>query len=364
MGLLEKKGKLKMNKRGTNKKTILYYPTIKIKDGSWLRNAILYWDNVASIVPGYNYDEINSPEIEYLQQVGIYKPIYPIDLGHNEVLCDQFCCEVKDKLRQCRRSNKNEKITQIHREKIAIDQNAMLHINKTPDLILDFLKDQGIVMENCDGPWLNMKSSDAEVYMSILAKYLAKLTGNTDIGTDFSPKFFKPHVRTYKHVEEKQLYLDMALQEILPEPNMKGVPIQDVIDFRLEYGEELQRFRKRIEAFHDSLKWQVEDVDDLHEKTMRFKQEIEMDLQMIEALLNHENIPFKRCSLRSLLPIGLTAGIGILAWKGYMSEIQAIGTESVLNIMMALFASKKVSSESLSDANAYLFYAKKYGMIK
>ena len=31
--------------------TILYYPTINIQDGTWLRNAILYWDEVSSIVP-------------------------------------------------------------------------------------------------------------------------------------------------------------------------------------------------------------------------------------------------------------------------------------------------------------------------
>lgn len=353
-----------MNKTYTNDKTILYYPTIKIKDGSWLRNAILYWDKVASIVPGYDYNEINSPEIEYLQDVGIYKPIYPIDLGYDEVLCDQFCREVKEKLRQSRRNNKNVEITQIHREKIAMSQNQMLHINKTPDSILDFLKDEGIVMENCDGPWLNIKSSDAEVYMSILAKYLAKFEGNTDIGTDLSAKFFKPHVRTHKREEEKQLYLDMALQEILPEPNIKGVPIQDIIDFRMEYGDELRRFRKRIEAFHDSLKWQTEDLEDMFEKTMRFKRDIEIDLQVIEDLLNQENIPFKHCSLRSLLPIGLTAGIGIAALNGHITELQAIGAEALLNIVLALHSSKVVGNETLSEGNMYLFHAKKQGMIK
>ena len=193
---------------------------------------------------------------------------------------------------------------------------------------------------------------------------LAKLTGNTDIGTDLPPKFFEPHVRSYKHEERKQLYLDMALQEILPEPNIKGVPIQDIIDFRMEYGNELQRFRKRIETFHDSLKWQTEDIEDMCEKTMKFKHETEMDLQMIEDLLNQKNISFKRCSLRSLLPIGLTAGIGVVAWKGSISGIQAIGAESLLNVMLALFSSKTVSNETLSDSNAYLFYAKKHGMVK
>lgn len=353
-----------MSKVYTNAKTILYYPTIKIKDGSWLRNAILYWDNVASIVPGYDYNEINSPEIEYLRDAGIYKPIYPIELGDDKVLCNQFCCEVKEKLRQSRRKNRNKEITKIHKEKIAMSQNSMLHINKTPNLILDFLKEEGIVMENCDGPWLNMKSFDAEVYMSILAKYLAKIEGNTDIGTDLSTKFLKPHVRTYKCEQEKQLYLDMALQEILPEPNIKGVSTQDIIDFRIEYGDDLQRFRKRIEAFHDSLKWQTDDIEDMFEKTVRFKNEIEMDLQVIEDMLNQKNIPFRHCSLRSLLPIGLTAGIGIAALNGYITELQAIGAETLLNVILALHSSKVIGNETLSEGNMYLFHAKRQGMIK
>lgn len=102
----------------------------------------------------------------------------------------------------------------------------------------------------------------------------------------------------------------------------------------------------------------------MFEKTMRFKREIEMDLQVIEDLLNQENIPFKHCSLRSLLPIGLTAGIGIAALNGQITELQAIGAESLLNVIPALYSSKTVSNETLSEGNTYLFYAKRYGMIK
>jgi hypothetical protein len=52
--------------------TILYYPTINIQDGTWLRNAILYWDEVSSIVPYENYPDF-SPELLYLQELGVYK---------------------------------------------------------------------------------------------------------------------------------------------------------------------------------------------------------------------------------------------------------------------------------------------------
>jgi hypothetical protein len=33
------------------KRAILYYPTITLPPGGWLRQAILYWDQVGSIVP-------------------------------------------------------------------------------------------------------------------------------------------------------------------------------------------------------------------------------------------------------------------------------------------------------------------------
>lgn len=58
--------------------TILYYPTINIQDGAWLRNAILYWDEVPSIVPYEGYPDF-SREILRLQELRVYTPVYPQD---------------------------------------------------------------------------------------------------------------------------------------------------------------------------------------------------------------------------------------------------------------------------------------------
>ena len=66
--------------------TILYYPTIDIQDSTWLRNALLYWDNISSIVPYENYSDF-SPELLYLQECGIYKPVFPQDL-----FCSKYAC--------------------------------------------------------------------------------------------------------------------------------------------------------------------------------------------------------------------------------------------------------------------------------
>ena len=50
--------------------TILYYPTINIQDSAWLRNAVLYWDEVSSIVPYEDYPNF-SPEVLFLQRSGV-----------------------------------------------------------------------------------------------------------------------------------------------------------------------------------------------------------------------------------------------------------------------------------------------------
>ena len=69
--------------------TILYYPNINIPDGSWLRNALLYWDEVSSIVPYENYPDFSS-ELLYLQKLGVYKAIYPQELFSSE-FTEDFC---------------------------------------------------------------------------------------------------------------------------------------------------------------------------------------------------------------------------------------------------------------------------------
>lgn len=61
--------------------SVLYYTTIDIQDSQWLRNAVLYWDEICSIVPFEEYPDF-SPELRYLQEKNLYRPIYPQELFH------------------------------------------------------------------------------------------------------------------------------------------------------------------------------------------------------------------------------------------------------------------------------------------
>ena len=68
----------------TISQTILYYPYINIKNEQWIRNALLYWDNISSIVPYTHYDEL-SPELLYLKEI----------FGQNSKDNKSTCCELK-----------------------------------------------------------------------------------------------------------------------------------------------------------------------------------------------------------------------------------------------------------------------------
>jgi hypothetical protein len=65
-------------------RTILYYPTIDIPTGTWLRQALIYWDQVGSIVPR-SYDDWQdqraisryNSDIQYLYEEEVFRPFNP-----------------------------------------------------------------------------------------------------------------------------------------------------------------------------------------------------------------------------------------------------------------------------------------------
>ena len=92
--------------------TILYYPTINIQDGTWLRNAILYWDEVSSIVPYENYPDF-SPELLYLQELGVYKAVYPRNLFFSE-FAEDFCNSIVKRISAYELRTTNNAVSYTH----------------------------------------------------------------------------------------------------------------------------------------------------------------------------------------------------------------------------------------------------------
>lgn len=359
-------------------KTLLYYPTIEIKDGFWLRNAILYWDKIASIVPESDYDDINSIEIEYLRQADLYEPIHPREIQSDFRLYEIFFEEVKENIREkvkpegfyasysisgrakydIRQRNLKQDVGQNDMD------NFLMHIEKMPYKILDYLLEEEIVKKGESGTWVNVNVRFAQVYMATLAKYLAKVHRNTEIGTDIRDKFYYPYAKKMPQ-GEKQYYLNIVLNRILPVPNMH-ISIPDILDFKIAHKRELYHFRKRIEE----IQWQLKScstTEEVEERALFFQKEIEDEVRDVEELMHRRFGHVLRQSMRNLIPIGLGAGIDLAALSSGLSSTKALVAGTAVSIGAAIYSAYTpiVSNEPrLDEKNAYLLSARNEGIIQ
>lgn len=342
-------------------KTILYYPTIKIEDGMWLRNALLYWDNVASIVPNKEYEEQNSIEVEYLKSAGIYKPVYPQELLYNSRANEAFCKQIKSYIRTYNLIKNNK-----HDIKQPVPAMMISRSKMNADLYEHMLKSE-IAIETDDEEWLSMDEEFARRYMSILARYLSSLHEDMEIGTDIESAFFNPYTQSYSIAGynyqdvEKKMYLDMVLQNVLPVPNM-DVPLQEVIDFKMEHQNKLRCFKRRLEKFQFDLQL-YRDTEQISARVRMFQREIDEDLQEIEELMKSRKIFQRRSAFRACFSCALDVGISYLEMKKIVEFPIVI---NVLKHIGSIFPESFIKKDEIAikDDSAYLFYASEQGIIK
>lgn len=145
--------------------SILYYPTIDIQDGAWLRSAALYWDEVCSIVPDQDYPDL-SPELLYLEKRGYYRAIYPKDVF------------------------------------------TLIHYRKMPKDVIRIFTENDMVRVNEDG-WLEMDGFFAQQYMRLLAEFITKHDKkDMTLGTDKLKESAKytPNFRRNQRIVRRYLW--------------------------------------------------------------------------------------------------------------------------------------------------------------
>jgi hypothetical protein len=62
----------------------LFYPTIDVHDPAWLRSALLYWDDIYTIVPRAIKTPYETKDTEICAKEGQLRPLYCDD--HPEVI--------------------------------------------------------------------------------------------------------------------------------------------------------------------------------------------------------------------------------------------------------------------------------------
>lgn len=139
-----------------------------------------------------------------------------------------------------------------------------------------------------------------------------------------------------------------------------NVPLQDIIDFRMRYERELRCFRRRIEAFQWDLK-HCRDVEDIQDTTRMLQRQMDDDLKEIEELMSSRGIRRTKKTMRTLIPIGVATGIGLLAESAGIPAIGGALLGDIAGATASLFWAN--DDLQIEDKNAYLFYARENGFI-
>ena len=287
--------------------SLLYYPTINIEDGEWLRSAAFYWDEVCSIVPYEGFDDF-SPEIQYLLERRQYRPIFPQEML-NSPYANDFMETVKRRMRPAfsKRDDFNRKIEHVHRNKIYDPHTSTLvHYKKFPNEFVEKLIEIGHITTDESG-WIEMDVRLANVYMKTLAEYVALHDArDVAISSDKESKINEIYQPTKAY--QKSHALSLSLQGCLPVPAM-DVPFETLIDFKEDRRDDLRELQFKIQDLELAIS-RCESPAEMKSVIQLFKASWEHELEQAKRLFRSEGIRMWLGTLRTLVgAVGESAAV-------------------------------------------------------
>ena len=346
--------------------TILYYPKINIQDGTWLRSAILYWDEVASIVPYEEYEYFSS-ELLYLQSLGVYSAIYPQDLFTSEFVED-FCKSVVKRINaydnRLYASNAGENRcgqVRIHKNKIyAPALHDLIHYEKLPQNLLKYFKDKRFVNDYNTGGWMEIDSKIAQIYMRTLAEYSIKCSDKDIVlGTDTSTCNQEIYSNARKQPQTQCCKIN--IEKCLPQPSM-DVSYEDILDFKAKRKDELYAFRAKIRELETNI-YNADSPELIKHYENQFVEDWEQCSADYCRVLKEAKISYFLSSLVSLVATPFIGDImSLCLGQGLASTIQ-VGAQ-ILNIGIGYFNYRDKISPKKSDGGfSYIIKANRDGIV-
>lgn len=357
----------------TENRTILYYPTIDVPSNSWLRHALLYWDQVSSIVPRNIDNEVElSPDLHYLIDEGEFRPISPEELIKTprnfqalQEFQDEFIEVVKSEQFQQFLKAQPFSVSRIRDAKVSKLQVHRIHSNKTSHTITDFLRDRGLALKREIDCWYFFERHTALLYMSLLAKYLADISRDqTTIGTDHGiyEKF------NFGRITGDETYpvISLNLSRVLPTPRA-NIPLERLIDFKRRRMDNLIHFRKILMDFESKIS-KAKSNEEWKELTISFKENIQSGVKDLSKAMKDIRIEAFFKSLKSLFNFKTFAkSVAIAADQKYQLteiplkyKIVAAGIAGAIEISTQYVEVRnKLMSKHRESPFAYLYQAQR-----
>ena len=226
------------------RRTALYYPSIEIPVGPWLRQALLYWDQVASIVPlEWSRDEENgfTADVQYLMSEAEYRPIRPRRLPTWEIVD-----ELDSIIRTLRPDDFGEISIPIYEMEMPI------HKGKVDPSVFEHLHFQGLGRRQDKNSKVYLVPEKVGlIYMGLLAKYLADIEMNATVPSTDHPRYERLIYEAGRYAADYPC-LDVRWLDAVPIPR-DDVPLSSIIAFKRQRASELIAFRSLLAECHASV---------------------------------------------------------------------------------------------------------------
>ncbi|MCK9377556.1 MAG: DUF6236 family protein [Syntrophobacterales bacterium] len=252
----------------------LYYPWIEIQDESWLKNAMLYWDKIQTIVPRSIKQPYKNRIAEELFNEGLLIPFYVHpDLEEIEELTEDVLQYINSpEGTQVIFSGDTLDYQIIHPDKFSerIFDVISMHPEKLPYEIQHMLERS---LDN-ESQWFSVNKRFANFYMTLLATHLserhgialltdsasnsrlanvARLDGNLSLHSMGYGIDYRERPRRRRGPSARDLRGNRSLaQAMLADLILEGIqidpetPVNKIIIFRERFQSELGRFRTKI----------------------------------------------------------------------------------------------------------------------
>lgn len=313
------------------KRTVLHYPTIGLPDRSWVAQALLYWDEIATIVPkrlGDIYaaeraddsklfeDVEDAATCQYLFAEKVLRPILPEHLvtasfDREDELQGMHWGEFGTELKSIVHSTAFKALVasgdRTHSEDVHVDKvsDSAYHLLKSEDLISGPYADR-------DGYWFKFERTTYFTYMSLLAHYLAELEeGLTLPATSYAR--FESLVLDARSPGEGFLCLDARFLDALPSPH-EDTPLEAVLEFkrREENRDALLRFRSLFDSLHVEL-GMTRRLQDVSRILLTFKERVERGASELADALSAFAIETVTGTLKTVVSLKSPAVYGTAA---------------------------------------------------
>lgn len=162
----------------------IFYPYIDICDDSWLKSALLYWDEIRTVVPASIDHPYRTNTTEFLADAGLLTPIrVSPQMEEVESLSELVLTYLSTNEGARLIANSRHRSSTVHAERLVykFKEYAKLHLEKLPFRIQEELRHS---IREEDG-WFQVDTGFADFYMTVLASKLSVITGASLVTGDF-----------------------------------------------------------------------------------------------------------------------------------------------------------------------------------